>query len=412
MVPSVNDTASLGSIASAELTGQRLPNRKNTVTLFGYHGMLNFGDDLFLQYLCRFFREKAGVEKLFVTAYQGRIPAFDGDLKLVPIDREWPVIGRLRWISILRRMLQSDALCFGAGTIFQYLPYELVYCAIKLARVFNPDFKVIALGVSVHPLPGSKSEYWKRRALRCFDLILVRDVESLKHLRQLGLCNEFRFAGDLALDWEPGWAESRSHQDVCRVGVFLNDFGFTDDTFRRESLIDAVVEGVRRHVTQYAGTEVLVAATCGDNSEGDVELSKQVLERFATAGIPRVSLVPYKGNQPDAFAEVLQSCDAIISSRMHPGLLGLMANIPVFQIAYARKIPDFYSTFSVDNSFLIEVSDLTADGVASFLDSMRSEKTRTRSGDIVDRLKDARRHLSHELDRAAALLQPASNVTD
>ena len=353
------------------------PLNKNLdkATLFGYHGMSNFGDDIFLRVIVELLRSRLGLEHLYVTARPGHIPREINGVELIPIIPASLRITRLKVFIVFYYALQSRLLCFGAGSLFTVFPFASYAFLLRLLRFFRRQrSQVIALGVSVGPLKTGSQTYWCRRLLDRMDAILLRDTQS-KMLISHGACRAKVFTGyDLALLWEPGW-----HQNVAAsgkypiLGLCLNYSG------RGNGAIDGVNASVAatifRAISKLMGTDPKIAVrifiVCTDTIYGDQQASDDVRELFADHGII-AEVYKYDGISPEAFLANMKDCFAMITSRMHAGVLCLMQEIPTYQISYAAKIDAFYGHCRLQQDFLFRPQQITESSLTEFIIAARN----------------------------------------
>src|SRR6185369_2705569 len=86
--------------------------------IIGYHGMENFGDDLFLAITTGLLRDRLGVQQAFLHATRSPASLVPVDLHLRPLNPARRRIRRLDWVAQARAAVRSSVVVFSAGSIF------------------------------------------------------------------------------------------------------------------------------------------------------------------------------------------------------------------------------------------------------------------------------------------------------
>lgn len=195
-----------------------MPQNRKKVTIFGYFGFKNRGDDLILLSLVNNLKERADISVLSKRPEETA--------------REFGVKASNRWnpFAVLWRILTARTVVGGGGGLFQNktstrsLYYYLAI--IVAAKIFFK--RVVLLSQGIGPINGKWPRYFSRVVLNLADVITVRDRGSYAELKKLGLKEDSIIAGDavFALDFLP----YRHERNSCtRVGMSLrrfHDYGF------------------------------------------------------------------------------------------------------------------------------------------------------------------------------------------
>ena len=341
--------------------------------------MRNLGDDVFFQVIIQWLSEKCNVRKVYVTARKGRVPKVVDKAQVIPINPDKPLIGRMKFLRVFFYALRSDILCFGGGSIFKFGPFALLTCLLALLRLLRGNrLKIIALGVSVGPLSSRWATKWCRRFFSYMDFVLLRDSASEQLMTELSFKTPRMVSYDLALTWDKAWAmpspDGSDKQNF--IGLSINDYDwlFTEggsdiDKARSCVIADAVLAVAKRHPE----LNIRIFEVCTDEKFGDAGVTKRFLQQFAELK-DRVMVCAYDGESPEHLIRKLTSCDCIIASRMHAGIFGIIAGVPVYQISYASKIRDFFDRCGLSKKFLIDKENLCYDDIELFLEQAISKK--------------------------------------
>lgn len=307
---------------------------KKKAVIFGYHGMKNFGDDFFLNYILKKLSEKE-IKRCYVTA-RGNVEKsdYESDFEVVEI---LPKVNRFKgydkWLLLFLYALKSDYLIFCAGSIFTILPEKVFYLIISLAKLLNRRLKILAIGVSIGPFASHIQEQRVVSALSLFDRVVVRDKKSCSY----GALSNRKFVRDIAFTHPPRLTEKNTP-----LGIALNPYAsiFPEGKLESELLRNTkIVESITESICPDAGT-IKVFVTCSDEKYGDTLLSQDLIKKLKAQGYS-TKLVSYEGNIK-RFEDELASVEKLIASRLHAGFFAVLAGCQVFQLMYAEKIKEFY----------------------------------------------------------------------
>jgi len=310
--------------------------------------------------------DRCGVESIFVAGKKAGMTTALHDVPLVPFERDHYLITRLVWFDILRYAIKSDILLFAAGSIFSIAPFFLVWLTLRCLRLIRGGrLRIIALGVSVGPLRDAISHRWCPKLFDLMDFAMLRDQASERLLRDLGSGVPLSVSYDLALAWPPAWQSKPPHTSTLRVGVSLHSAAWSSDEQAR-ALMDAIVEALGVISPAFPDLAVTVFTVCSDPKDGDARASRELVERLAGCDV-EVRLCVYGGTSPEEFAAEIQSCRALVTSRMHAGIIAMTSAVPVLQIAYARKVVDFFAHCELGSDFLVPPTHVATAVVKNFI---------------------------------------------
>ena len=64
---------------------------------------------------------------------------------------------------------------------------------------------------------------------------------------------------------------------------------------------------------------------------------------------------------------IIAECASLISARMHAGVVGMLASVPVYQISYAEKIRNFYLHSELSTRHLHDHTQLNQQSIVEFI---------------------------------------------
>lgn len=328
------------------------------LTLAGYYGCGNLGDEAILESLITGIREMHPDADLTVLS---------GDPDATSQCYNVRAIKRSSIFGVIKSIKQSDALILGGGGLLQditskrSLRYYL--SIIKLAKFFKK--KTLLLGQGIGPVRGKRS---LKSALRNVDLITVRDEASLKELADIGVrAKKIVLTADMALlagksDREKaekllkidGVAKCRSRM----IGVSLRPpVGGQTSTSQYKAIAAAC-----DHLIKDKESQVVFLIF---KYPEDMEISEKVMGFMKYH--PHVF---FRQCRPSDMISVISVLDAVIGMRLHSLIFAAKAGIPAFGLSYDLKVSSFQKIMgrpSVDFNGINESSLIRE--IDSFLDT-------------------------------------------
>ena len=191
-----------------------MPQNNKKVTIFGYFGFKNLGDELILLSLVQNLKNRADI-----TVLSKRPRETAGELGVRAVNRWNP-------FSAARQILASKTVLGGGGGLFQNKTSTLslfyYLSLIVLAKIFSK--RVVLLSQGIGPIHGRTARAVSRRILELADVITVRDRGSYEALKALGVKKEARVTGDavFALDFSPSGIKKSG--GPAAAGIALRSF--------------------------------------------------------------------------------------------------------------------------------------------------------------------------------------------
>lgn len=271
------------------------------------------------------------------------------------------------------RIVAANLVMAPGGTYLvphhRYLPHLFEILVAYAAR--RP---YVLFTQSLGPFPRSqRASHVARFLLQRARLILVRDKQSRGHLIELGIsaghiveCADSVFAFP-----DGGRAVPVSQRYLAggplRVAISVRDwghFGAGDmDTYRKS--VAALTE---RLVTHYRA-EVTFLSTC-QGTPGywydDSEAADKIMALLPESVQQRVT-IDREFHKPAQIVEILKNYSAVVATRMHFGILSLVAGTPVLPIAYEFKTEQLYAKFGLGD-FVQNIETLTPESLCATFD--------------------------------------------
>ena len=319
------------------------------ITIFGYYGMRNTGDELILRVLAEqlpgAFEGKPvrlGVLPSY-DATQAYDPDIDGLRVLKYANNKF-----LKLLGIFPDASQTDLLVIGGGGVIQdheNMGARSVTGLLKralLVRFFGG--MVVLLGVGVVPLMTRSGKLQTRLLCRLSSAIVTRDTESAEALADAGVPkSKIVNAGDLVLLWAPPMtARERINDHLVQNQLVVSLLPYHKE---RQELFE-VTTGVRKGIARaldgfldkHKNATVVFVSFQGEPPKYDQEEADAViaLMRHSNRCITR----EYDPRPERVYEDILNS-SAVVGMRLHSIVLACMAGKPFIAVSYHDKVASF-----------------------------------------------------------------------
>lgn len=336
-------------------------------TLVGYHGHRNLGDDIFLKVTCRWLKQSLDVETCFVSEKSGNVSRTLSGVNLIPFSNPYSRISRFMWIPIFLRTIKSDFLVFSAGSIFTIQPFILMYSTLRLLKLLRGrGLQIMAIGVSIGPFTNKRDEYWCARSLALMDYVLLRDSLSKQRIDDMHQGIRSILSYDLALSWSDAFPCQEKREKQFVIGIAITERGFGSCMAEHSRNCKAITRALASVLKQFAQLELRIFNICSDSVDGDQLISHHIRCQLAEWD-DRIETFVYDGDDIDGILEPIARCSLMVASRMHAGVMAMLASIPVYQISYAEKIRNLFIHSGLSTRYLYDHSEVSEQSLLEFL---------------------------------------------
>lgn len=316
-------------------------NKKN-ITITGYYGFNNFGDDLFPLAVVNFLE---GYKQIKVNVLSPEIESVKANY-LVPkwISSHYKkknVIGKLiRFVMMFYAALISDTVLLAGGSVISSNSSNSMrkfqYCLSK--------FKVCkfgAVGVSVGPFNNDIDYKNAQKFLSELVFILVRDEESFNIVKKMGYGEKLYLSLDIA-----GLVDFTSYDVVANdatkncvsISVCNYESYVGGDTDRELKRNEAVISAFISFCKEKSIENVKIIVLNSNENVGDKNLSLTLSERLVIAGI---NYEFYTHQNPYLTIREIRKTSLFISMRLHGAIVAFLNSIPFVLIEYHKKCFEF-----------------------------------------------------------------------
>lgn len=306
----------------------------------------------------------------------------------------------------LRRIQEADLVVSTGGTYL--VPHYSAFnklLELRVAYALNTPYVLYTQSIG-----DFRGHHLARAVAGCLQraaLVLLRDADSLSHVRALGVASaKCRVVPDVVfsmVDLEQ--LGPRSALDQCsplRVTVSVRDWRhFKSDTpAQGMARYKHAVATVLTELIVERGAEVRFLSTCQGVAEYAYDDSTVAQEIAQLIPEPQRSAVTVIEDHlsPERIRHELTQTDLLIATRMHMAILGLCAGTPVLPIAYEFKTQELFKNLGFAG--WVESIDLvTAEHLRAKVKRVMAE-AHTRRDELVAAIRQAK----HDADASIALV--------
>ncbi len=316
------------------------------VVFLGTHGQYNLGDELLLE---TFLHQLGPDPHYVINTYDKAFTAaqlggrYSYDLVDTGGDR----------VKLLGHLLRADRVVFGGGSIVKelysttgrnrYATLMMILAIVTFAR-WVARRPVAMLNVGVGPITTSMGRRLARLILRQVDLVTVRDPGSWELCRSLGV--DARLAADAVFSAEPQWLlggpPPRRHPGPLRIGLNLN-YDIANPA-NWDHFTGRLAEALCRIGTTRPIEIHSLPMQCGFKDHDDAD----VLGVFARR-LPEIGFIHHRPTTHREAAQVIASCDLVLSERLHALIMASILAVPAFALAYDVKVTELSSLLGLDD---------------------------------------------------------------
>ncbi|QNQ41344.1 polysaccharide pyruvyl transferase family protein [Brucella intermedia] len=337
-------------------------SKKPKVILAGWYGATNIGDELLLDVIGGWLRD------------------FDCELVIVSLNPDHTrktfsceAVDFHNLGAIAQAMTDADLFVMGGGGIFQdHHPFsiEALYDPVTpdiaqyarpfyMARQFGVKTAICAHGIG--PITTKPAREIVADIFSKVDFVSVRDEKSAKLLKSLGVEREVVVAPD------PGWLIDVNSQTSVpipesfesveksrrRLGLIIREW--PEETQWNVKLLAALNQSLP------ADWECLWIGFQNAVDEQYVVSDRPFLERMSYFLDRRIeSSIAAPASIEETVGEIM-SCDAVLSMRLHGGIITISAGKPVGFIEYDDKVVAANNAINVPSSLRLALSDSVED---------------------------------------------------
>ena len=324
----------------------------------GYYGMLNSGDDSFMEVAAW------GAMKFWkcdsITFLSNQKPILSTPVQCINRGPVWST-----QYDIIKNIFKNDVFVSAGGSTFHskakpYNPKMIAYYKKKYG------FKGAngAIGVSLGPYKSVASEKSVIKYLQSLDFVALRDDYSYNLAESYNLNNEpiraFDLAALLPIIYTGVNDKRTTHaSDQSVIGISICNYErYTNGDLSKEEKRNNFIKEVLKNMASIGKFHFKFFIFNGHIQLGDESITREILDELLNTHTFSYEIIPYSSNVEESFNEV-SLCSFMLSTRLHASIFACYAQVPFFLVEYHRKCTDFLNDVGQDASYRIQDGELS-----------------------------------------------------
>ena len=328
--------------------------KNKEILISGYYGFRNSGDDALL---------KAIIQDLKKYKESPNIVVLSANPEETMEYYRVKSINRLNLVSVLKHMRKADMLISGGGTLIQdrTSTKSLWYYLSIITMALRNNVKVMLYSNGIGPLVKSRNIKRTKNVLEKVNLITLRDEESFKTLRDMGITNPMvKVTADPALGLDLA-DKNRGIEILSKEGVPKNS-KILDVSIRRWQNLDANFEDEIAAVCDYAYEKYgYYTVFLPMQSSRDLAILQSVKRKMKN----KSTLIKARYSVEDVMS-IMKCFDICIGMRLHTLIYSAVNAVPLIGIVYDPKISSFMEY--THQKLYLEAEGLKKENLCKMLD--------------------------------------------
>ncbi|WP_026471758.1 polysaccharide pyruvyl transferase family protein [Alkanindiges illinoisensis] len=357
---------------------------QSDILFTGFYGHKNTGDDAFIEVSQWGAKTYWGANGVRYLAKKENLPETkSGSVYGFPV--ALPKTYRLQGEFLLRN--SSCLISAGGSTIHSKMdPKNIKQKAVELKKQ-GSKIKIGGIGVSIGPFKSSDDERAVYEYLHYLDFLAVRDQASFDIVSQLDLPYQPVNAFDLAALMPNIYPESKKEKNKKIIGISVCPYEsivapthINNEIKRNEMMCELL-----KHLDTQEDIHFKFLIINGNDQIGDERLTLETISKVQPKSF---EVVPYQ-RKTQRMWEAIQSCDFVISTRLHAAIFACFAEIPFMLNEYHRKCGDFLETVEYQPTYRLFDSEFCVKSKAKQIIEIISKNDYCSPGKRVEAIQKA-----------------------
>lgn len=335
-------------------------NKQMKAAFHGGYGMNNFGDDLFLQILLRYFSKNFHFDDFVIFA------SFPENINKMFLNDEFSdnirAINMRDFLKVVKEIAKSKVLVLGPGEIgsckYKYEIKNVVYLLFLVVTAKLFCTKIVFLGIG-HTKPAyllggiSKRIYYSLS-----DCIIVRDESSYGYLSKYKNAYSLPDVAFL-LPHVLGILPAQIDKRTKGVTLILRNLEFMDKNFDKKyaNLLGMLVKnGIP--VTLLILSKVPVHNSFEARVADDRVLVDQIISKINKKYSEKINIMEFEvWNILNVYKvlDVIGSSDVVVSNRLHGCILAALLSKKTIILSYAKKMNMYAKQIGLEKEYLMDI---------------------------------------------------------
>lgn len=288
------------------------------------------------------------------------------------------VIERLRDCDLV--VSHSDESFKESATLLPLNPlWALTWWSLLVARTWEVMVAkslrkpVVLFPNSVGPFRTWLGRSLARLSLNSFDNILIRDRISYGILEQLGIRSRKILTFDTALLFEAPPTHVLDDLPKPLLGVSPGVYSNSISSKEFRNYVTSHASALDSAIVAFGFQVVFLPHYISGFEFDDLEVCKRIMALMKNKD--RISIVAT--DNVEEYKSYLDQMDMIVSSKMHPAVLGATGHVPVVCIAYDHKQTGFFERLNMSNCVL-DIRSTSAEGLMNKIEQVWSHRNQLR----------------------------------
>ncbi len=339
-------------------------SEKRKIAFHGGYGMSNFGDDIFLQILIRYFSKNfrfndftvfasfpENVNKMFLNdEFNGRVHA----------------VNMRNFLKVIKEIAKSKVLVLGPGEIgcckYKYEVKNVAYILFLVLAAKLLCTKVVFLGIGHIKPKYTVGDIFQRIYYALADKIIVRDDSSYRLLSKYNktyLLPVVSFLLLYILDIKPEALQTQQGERSRNVILILRNLEFMGKNLEKKyaNLLEMLVKddiSVTLLILSKVPTHISYEARVAD----DKILAEQIISKIDKKYSERIRIVEFdlwNISNVQKVLEIVSSSDIVVSNRLHGCILATLLSKKLIILSYAEKMNMYAKQTGLKDDFILDI---------------------------------------------------------
>jgi polysaccharide pyruvyl transferase CsaB len=321
------------------------------ITLAGYFGCKNLGDEAILQSI---------VAQIKKHDENHRITVLTSSPKKTKENYNVNTLNRKKISNIIAAIQYSNLVVFAGGSIFQditsirSLLFYLLH--IIIAKFLNK--RIILYSQGITPFKHFISKLLFKNIAIFADRITVRDRASLEYLNKIGFQKTVYISLDSALELVPLKIERKYNNTIALNLRPLHHL-------KKKSIPYYEITAALTTLIKKKKKKILYLPMHPDDLEIGIKLQMLVGEQH-------FKIAP-KTNLPSELLSHIEQCDMLIGMRLHSLVFASVCSVPFIGINYDVKVNSFIDEF---DQLKINLNEVTKEKILNSYENVTKNKTK------------------------------------
>jgi polysaccharide pyruvyl transferase WcaK-like protein len=257
---------------------------------------------------------------------------------------------------------------------------------------------VVLFPNSVGPFRTSVGRLLARLSLNSCNCILIRDSISYEIVEKLSVKAQVVriLTYDTALLFRTDYGKNNLPFSQPVLGVCPGFYSLSLSKLDAEKYVVAHAGALDELVERYGLSVVFLPHYVSGFENDDLEISRSIMSKMKHKD--RLELIT--AETVDEFKFLLEQTDMIVSSKMHPAVLGVSGFVPVLCIAYDHKQTSFFERLGMKDC-LVDIRQVSQRNLASKMDYVWNQRGRLQE-DLRKKIPVWQKHVRETIGNAIA----------